>query len=61
MLNVVNTSTIVGNDVTDNVTTLHSPIYILHCEDSVGNEFEIETNKETYIQFTDFLDKLRSI
>ena len=61
MLSIASTSIVTGEDIVDNVVTLHSPVYIIHCEDSAGNDFEVETNKETYIQITDFLDKLRQI
>lgn len=61
MLKVVNTTIISGDDVVDNVTIVHPPVYTLNCEDTVGNSFEVETNKETYIQITDFLDKLKSV
>ena len=61
MLNVVKTSITTGEDVTDNVAVVHAPVYTLYCEDTVGNGFEVETNKETYVQITDFLDKLRQV
>lgn len=61
MLKVVSTSVVSGDDVIDDVVLMHPPVYILHCKDSADNEFEIETNKDTYVQVTDFLDKIRSI
>ena len=61
MLSVVKTSVVNGQDVVDDITTLHPPIYTLHCEDQAGNEFEIETDKETFVQVTDFLDKLKGV
>lgn len=61
MLTVVDTNMVVGEDVVNNISTLHRPIYTLVCEDLVENKFEIETNEDTYIQVTNFLDKLRSV
>lgn len=61
MLKVVNTSVEDGQDVVDNVTTIYPPVYLLHCEDSVDNKFMVETDKKTFVQVTDFLDKLRSV
>lgn len=61
MLNVVNTSIVTGEDVTGDVAVMHAPVYTIHCEDAVGNSFEVETNKDTYVQITDFLDKLRQV
>ena len=61
MLSVVKTTVVNAEDVVNNVSTVHPPIYTLHCEDNAGNGFEVETNKDTYVQMTDFLDKLRSV
>jgi hypothetical protein len=61
MLKVVNTSVLSGYDPVGEVTVLHKPVYVLHCQDSAENQFEIETDKETYVQVTDFLDKLRTL
>ena len=61
MLKIVNTSVEDGQDVVDNVVTVHPPVYLLHCQDSVDNPFVVETDKNTFVQVTDFLDKLRSV
>lgn len=61
MLRVVSTKMIPGEEVVDSVSLFHSPIYSIVCEDRVGNTFEVETNKDTFVQITDFLDKLKEI
>lgn len=35
--------------------------YVLCCKDEAGNQLEIETNKETYVEVTEFLVKLRTV
>lgn len=35
--------------------------YVLHCVDEAQNKLEIETNKETYLEVSDFLDKLKAV
>lgn len=61
MLTVVDTNIVIGEDIVNDVSTLYPPVYSLVCEDSVGNGFEIETNQDTYVQVTNFLDKLRAV
>lgn len=61
MLKIVSTSIVTGEDVVNDIAVVHPPVYTLHCEDAVGNGFEVETNKETFVQVTDFLDKLRQV
>ena len=40
---------------------LHGPVYVLNCEDNVGNQFEIETDESTYKQATRFLTALKEV
>lgn len=61
MLNVVSTRIVPGEDVINNVSLIHPPVYTIVCEDNVGNSFEVETNKETFVQITNFLDKLKEV
>ena len=61
MLSIFKTEIISGEDVVGETVTLHPPIYLLVCKDSADNVFEVETNKETYIRITNFLDSLREV
>jgi hypothetical protein len=40
---------------------VHPTSYILECQDPVGNALEIETCKETYVEVSIFLDKLKEV
>jgi hypothetical protein len=60
MLKVVSTSLITGEDVVDEMSVIHPSVYTIHCEDDTGNKLDVETNKQTFVQITNFLDKLRS-
>lgn len=61
MLKVISTRVAPGEEVIGDVSVLHPPTYSIVCEDKVGNNFEVETNKDTYVQITNFLDKLREV
>ena len=61
MLTIISTKITPGEDVFGSVSTVHSPIYSLVCEDKVGNKFDVETSRDTFAQITDFLDKLKEI
>jgi hypothetical protein len=61
MLKVVSTKTIPGEDLFGDVSLVYPPIYTIDCEDEAGNGFEIETNKNTYVQIKDFLDKIKEV
>ena len=62
MLNIIATNQLSGiDDTSDGVTVIHPPVYVLVCKDNADNKFEIETNRETYTQVSNFLDKLRSV
>lgn len=60
MLKVVSTSLTTGEDVVNETSVIHPTVYTIHCEDNVGNKFDVQTNKQTFVEITNFLDKLRS-
>lgn len=61
MLSITDTKVMIGEDNNAEGTVLCPPIYTLVCKDIVGNEFEIDTDKGTFAQVTDFLDKLKYV
>jgi hypothetical protein len=61
MIIVKNTTRDNGTEEVNGNVLYHGPVYVLKCEDKVGNEFEIETNQETYAQVTQFLDALKQV
>lgn len=61
MFSVIKTEVISGEDIVNETITLYPPVYLLICKDSADNTFEIETNEETYIRATNFLDSLREV
>lgn len=61
MIKIVDTKRLSGQEDRGDSAVLHSPSYILVCEDTAENQFEIETDKGTYLQVADFIDKLKSV
>lgn len=61
MITVYGVNKIIGDEETADAVVLHPPTHLLLCEDAVGNQFEIETDKNTYSQVVEFLDKLKMV
>lgn len=45
----------------DEGTVIHPTEYALLCEDAAGNKMEIFTDKNTYVEVSNFIDALKHV
>jgi hypothetical protein len=61
VITIYNTKVLNANDVREDSTVIHGQVYSLLCKDTAGNEFEVETNKDTFVQVSNFLYKIKEV
>jgi hypothetical protein len=48
-------------DYVEDGTVIFPPAYVLLCKDSAGNQLEIKTDEDTYVEVSNFLHKLKQV